>query len=194
MKKLLKDFKAFINRGNIVDMAVGVIIGSAFSKIVTSLVNDILMPLITCLFGASSLNDLSIVLKVDELTGEATLLWHYGKFLQTILDFLIVAVCMFIILKVFMNSQKMLKDKVNEAKNKKPTKEEKKLLKDRGVNMSNKEEVGKELKILRDEKKKKEEEELKAKYKPTELDILKDIKQLLKQQMETKNQDEVKEN
>ncbi|MBQ7307734.1 MAG: large conductance mechanosensitive channel protein MscL [Clostridia bacterium] len=195
MRKLLKDFKAFINRGNIVDMAVGVIIGSAFSKIVTSLVNDILMPLITWLFGANSLNDLSIVLKVDEL-GEPSLLWHYGKFLQTILDFLIVAVCMFIILKVFMNSQKMLKDKVKEAKNKKPTKEEKKLLKEQNVNMSNKAEVESALKALRDEKKKKEEAELKAKYKPTELDILKEIKELLKQNLENENKvtEEVSEN
>lgn len=182
MKKLLKDFKAFINRGNIVDMAIGVIIGSAFSKIVTSLVNDILMPLITCLFGANSLSDLSIVLKYDEL-GEPSLFWKYGNFLQCIIDFLIVAVCMFIVLKVFMNSQKMLNDKVKEAKLKKPTKEEKALLKQKGVDFSNKEEVTAQLKLLREEKKKKDELEAKLKYKPTEIDILNEIKELLKQNL-----------
>ena len=104
MKKFFSDFKAFINRGNIVDMAIGVIIGGAFGKIVTSLVNDIIMPLITYVMGANSLADLSITLRetLNEETGlmEPTLVWAYGNFIQSIIDFLIIAFCLFIILKV----------------------------------------------------------------------------------------------
>ena len=96
IKKISKgasEFKTFISRGNVVDMAVGVIIGGAFGKIVTSLVNDVLMPVIGVFLGGLDFSDLSI--KV----GDATI--KYGSFIQTIVDFLIVAFCIFIIVKLF---------------------------------------------------------------------------------------------
>lgn len=93
MKKGVLEFKEFISRGNVVDMAVGVIIGSAFGKIVTSLVNDILMPLIGIVLGGLDFSNLNIKI------GDATIL--YGLFIQTIVDFLIVAFCIFIMIKFF---------------------------------------------------------------------------------------------
>lgn len=93
MKKFVTDFKTFISRGNVMDMAVGVIIGTAFGKIVTSLVNDILMPLIGIILGGLDFSGLSI--KV----GNASI--AYGSFIQTVIDFLIVAVCIFIMIRFF---------------------------------------------------------------------------------------------
>ena len=93
VKKGFNEFKSFISRGNVVDMAVGVIIGGAFGKIVTSLVNDILMPLIGVIVGGVDFSNLSI--KV----GDATI--AYGNFIQTIFDFLIVAFCIFLMVKLF---------------------------------------------------------------------------------------------
>lgn len=93
MKKGIGEFKEFISRGNVVDMAVGVIIGSAFGKIVTSLVNDVLMPLIGIILGGLDFSSLSINI------GDATIL--YGSFIQTIVDFLIVAFCIFMMIKLF---------------------------------------------------------------------------------------------
>lgn len=88
----LKEFKHFISRGNVIDLAVGVIIGSAFGKIVTSIVNDILMPIIGIMIGG--LNFSSLVIRV----GNATI--RYGAFLQNVIDFLIVAACIFIFIKI----------------------------------------------------------------------------------------------
>ena len=85
----MKEFKEFIAKGNILDMAIGVIIGGAFGKIVTSLVNDVLMPLIGIITGGIDFTTLSV--KV----GEAELL--YGNFIQSVIDFLIVALCIFFI-------------------------------------------------------------------------------------------------
>lgn len=118
MKKFFQEFKQFISRGNILDMAVGVIIGGAFSKIVTSLVNDIIMPLIAWACGGKSMADLSIVLNgqsrflPDGTLNPAALLWNYGNFIQTIIDFLIVALCIFLMLKLVMTIRK----KMTEAK------------------------------------------------------------------------------
>ncbi|MBQ9630573.1 MAG: large-conductance mechanosensitive channel protein MscL [Treponema sp.] len=98
-------FKKFISRGNVVDMAVGVIIGGAFGKIVSSLVNDIIMPLIGVLIGGIDFSNLSITL------GEATI--NYGVFIQTIIDFLIVAICIFAVIRVF---EKFKKKEVEEQK------------------------------------------------------------------------------
>ncbi len=88
----LKEFKQFISRGNVIDLAVGVIIGSAFGKIVTSIVNDLLMPVIGIMIGG--LNFSSLVIRV----GSATI--RYGAFLQNVIDFLIVATCIFIFIKI----------------------------------------------------------------------------------------------
>lgn len=93
IKKGASDFKAFISRGNVVDMAVGVIIGAAFGKIVTSLVNDVLMPFVGILLGGVDFSKLSVTI------GDANIL--YGAFIQTIIDFLIIAFCIFLIVKFF---------------------------------------------------------------------------------------------
>lgn len=92
MKKILKEFKEFISKGNVIDMAVGVIIGSAFSKIVTSLVNDIIMPLIGVIIGGLDFTSLSIKIKDSEIL--------YGSFIQNIVDFLIIAACIFTVIKI----------------------------------------------------------------------------------------------
>ena len=91
MKSTMQEFKEFIMKGNIIDMAVGVIMGGAFGKIVTSLVDNILMPLIGVLSGGVNVEELMI--KV----GNAEVL--YGVFLQNVIDFLIIAVCMFVFVK-----------------------------------------------------------------------------------------------
>lgn len=93
MKKFISEFKEFISKGNVLDMAVGVIIGSAFSKIVTSLVNDIMMPLIGIIIGGHDFSNLGI--KV----GNAKIM--YGSFLQNVVDFLIIAFTpLFTVIKV----------------------------------------------------------------------------------------------
>ena len=94
----LKEFKEFISKGNIVDMAVGVIIGSAFGKIVTSLVNDIFMPIIGVIIGGLDFSNLSI--KV----GNSAIM--YGSFIQNVVDFLIVAACIFFMIKVLSKFKK----------------------------------------------------------------------------------------
>ncbi len=105
MKKFVKDFKEFIAKGNVMDMAVAVIIGAAFGKIVTSLVNDIIMPLISKLFGAASFADLKAVLTPATEDAEAVTL-NYGAFIQNIIDFILVALVIFIVLKAFMKMKK----------------------------------------------------------------------------------------
>ena len=109
MRKFFKEFKAFISRGNVFDLAVGMIIATAFNKIVSSLVNDIIMPLITYATGAASLADLSVVLRRNA-EGVATLTWKYGNFIQTIIDFLIIALSVFIMVKIVTNSRKKFKE------------------------------------------------------------------------------------
>lgn len=89
--KTVKEFKQFISKGNVLDMAVGVIIGGAFGKIVTSIVNDILMPLVGIVVGGLDFTDLSIKF------GSANIM--YGMFIQNVIDFLIVAACIFILVK-----------------------------------------------------------------------------------------------
>jgi len=101
LKKIFGEFKEFISRGNVVDMAIGVIIGSAFSKIVTSLVDDIFMPLIGLIIGGLDFSKLSI----KNIA--------YGLFIQNVINFLIVAVCIFAMVKV-----------INSFKRKKPAPEE----------------------------------------------------------------------
>lgn len=92
------EFKTFIARGNVMDMAVGVIIGGAFGKISTSLVNDIIMPVISMLTGGISFDDWKIILKAATAEAEAVSI-NYGTFLATILDFLIIAFAVFCLVK-----------------------------------------------------------------------------------------------
>lgn len=105
-KGFLSEFKEFISRGNVMDMAVGVIIGGAFTTIVTSLVNDILMPLIGIISGGVDLSGLAITVDGAVL--------QYGMFLQNIVNFLIVAFCMFAVIKSI-NSLSKLHKKEEEA-------------------------------------------------------------------------------
>ena len=94
----IQDFKAFALKGNVMDMAVGVIIGGAFGKIVTSLVNDILMPLIGMATGGIDFTELKYVIKEAEGEAEAVVL-PYGQFIQNVVDFLIIAFCIFLMVK-----------------------------------------------------------------------------------------------
>lgn len=91
MKNFINEFKEFISRGSVIDMAVGIIVGSAFTSIVNSLVNDIIMPLIGMITGGLDFSALSVVV------GSATL--HYGLFIQNVVNFLIVAFCIFCMIK-----------------------------------------------------------------------------------------------
>ncbi len=109
MSNFLKEFKEFAMKGNVVDMAVGVIIGAAFGKIVTSLVNDIIMPVIGVLTGGVNFSDKAWVIKeavmngTEVITPAVSVTW--GSFIQTIIDFLIVAFCIFVAIK-FVNKLK----------------------------------------------------------------------------------------
>lgn len=100
-----KEFKAFIAKGNVMDMAVGVIIGGAFGKIVSSLVSDIFTPLISLITGSANFSDLKIVLKTAELAEDGTELvpaatLNYGTFIQNVIDFFVIALCVFLLVKI----------------------------------------------------------------------------------------------
>lgn len=109
MKQFGNDFKAFIMRGNIVDMAIGVIIGAAFGKIVTSLVNDIITPWISLLFNSGEMATWSVV--IGSRNG-SDIVMNYGLFLQNIVDFLLIAFSIFVALRYIINRKK----KVEEVK------------------------------------------------------------------------------
>ncbi|MCF3096150.1 large-conductance mechanosensitive channel protein MscL [Aeromonas australiensis] len=95
---LIQEFKAFAARGNVIDMAVGIIIGAAFGKIVSSFVGDVIMPPIGLILGGVDFSDLAVTLKAAEGTTPAVVI-AYGKFIQTIIDFLIIAFAIFMGLK-----------------------------------------------------------------------------------------------
>ncbi|HOJ15454.1 MAG TPA: large-conductance mechanosensitive channel protein MscL [Deltaproteobacteria bacterium] len=95
---MIKEFKEFAMRGNVVDMAVGIIIGAAFGKIVSSLVADVIMPPIGVLLGGVDFTDLAITLKAASDQAAAVTL-NYGKFIQTVVDFLIIAFAIFLLVK-----------------------------------------------------------------------------------------------
>ena len=122
---LLQEFKAFALKGNVVDMAVGVIIGGAFGKIVTSLVNDIIMPPIGAVMGGVDFKDLAVVIKEAEAevlneAGEVVtaavpeVLWKYGAFIQQVVDFLIIAISVFVMIKLI-NKLSTMRKKEEEA-------------------------------------------------------------------------------
>ena len=107
---MVQEFKAFAMRGNVVDMAVGIVIGAAFGKIVTSFVNDVLMPPIGLLLGGVDFTGLSITLReATEAAAAVTLNW--GTFVQTVIDFLIVAFAIFLVVKA-MNAAKKKEEAV----------------------------------------------------------------------------------
>lgn len=167
MKKFFNEFKKFITRGNVLDMAVGVIVGSSFTAIVNALSNNILKPLINYLlalvFGANSLNELFTFLKKVEVDGVVDLTQSiyidWGTFINAIINFLLVAFVLFSIVKI-MNKLRESGNKLEKALTKGIiTKEDKKALKKAGIKLSNKEAVNKYF----EEKKAKEDEE-KAKF------------------------------
>ena len=99
MNGIVKEFKDFISRGNVVDMVVGVIMGSTFTKIVTSLVNDVMMPAIGILIGDKSFEEFKYVItEATETTAETAV--YYGKFIQNIVDFILVAIVVFVMVKL----------------------------------------------------------------------------------------------
>lgn len=119
--KLVDEFKAFVMRGNVLDLAVGVIIGSAFGKIVASLVNDIFMPIIGMIIGNVDLTTLEI--KIGEpVEGAEQAAIKYGMFIQEIINFLIIALCIFMFIKLINKVQKKKEEAPAPAPE--PTKEE----------------------------------------------------------------------
>ena len=113
MKKFLEEFKEFAMKGNVLDMAIGVVIGSAFTSIVNSLVNDIFMPLVAALTGEVQFTDLKIVLR--GLDASAVTI-NYGSFIQNVVDFLIVALCMFVVVKSINKFKETIEHKKEEEK------------------------------------------------------------------------------
>lgn len=103
MKKMLQEFKTFAMRGNVVDMAVGIIIGGAFGKIVSSVVGDLIMPAVGLLVGGVNFTDLKIVMKDAVLEGDKVITpavsLNYGNFIQVVFDFLIIAFAVFLLIK-----------------------------------------------------------------------------------------------
>ena len=133
MSNFLKEFKEFAMKGNVVDMAVGVIIGAAFGKIVSSLVNDIIMPLIGVVTGGINFTDYKWVIQKAVMDGQEVLKpevsMNWGAWVQTVVDFLIVAFCIFVMIK-FINNLRKKAERQKEAEAEpapaapEPTKEE----------------------------------------------------------------------
>lgn len=122
MKKFFGEFKEFVSKGNVIDLAVGVVIGGAFGKIVSSLVDNIIMPLVGLIIGGVDFSSLSVTVKGASI--------KYGLFIQNVVDFLIVALCIFIFIKAINSLDKKVKSKIKKEEEKKkeettkPTKEE----------------------------------------------------------------------
>ena len=122
MKKFFKEFGEFIQRGNVMDMAVGVVIGTAFSAIVTSLVNDIIMPLISLATGGVDFSNLFVSLNgktyatLAEAQEAGASVLAYGTFIQAIVNFLIIALCIFLVLRVMKKAQDKLDQKLKKEK------------------------------------------------------------------------------
>lgn len=119
MKNFFNEFKTFIMRGNVLDMAVGVIIGGAFGKITTSLVNDLLMPFISWICGTRDMSVLNLVVRpaeyIDgEIVREAITI-GFGSFISTVLDFLLIALVVFLIIKAVNKAHDLFEKKEEEA-------------------------------------------------------------------------------
>ena len=124
MKKMFEEFKKFIMRGNVLDMAVGVIVAGAFGKITTSLVNDLFMPLISWIFGTRDMTALNVIVRPEivneagEVT-QAAIVLGFGTFVATIIDFILIALVVFMVVK-FMNAAK---DKLAKKEEEAPAEE-----------------------------------------------------------------------
>ncbi|MGL5262917.1 MAG: large-conductance mechanosensitive channel protein MscL [Bacteroides sp.] len=131
MKKgsFIQEFKDFAMKGNVIDMAVGVIIGGAFGKIVSSIVSDVIMPPIGLLVGGVSFTDLKWVMKdaildADGKEAVAAVTLNYGQFLQNVFDFLIIAFAIFMFIKLINNMSRKKKEEVKPTPPPAPSKEE----------------------------------------------------------------------
>lgn len=199
MKKLTNEFKTFIKRGNIVDMAVGIIIGSAFTAIVNAMSNNILKPLInlliTFILGADTLSEAYTMLKpaYDELGAlvlEESIYIDWGTFINAVINFFIIAVVLFIIVKVINTMHAKHKEFVEDILDDVPTKVDRKEMKKRGIKLIDKDAV----EAYMNEKRRHEEEKLDQEKRvleeqakldrlnnPTTEDLLKDILEVLKE-------------
>lgn len=193
MKKFFTEFKKFITRGNVVDMAVGVIVGSSFTAIVNGLSNNILKPLINwllaLLFGADSLSELYTILKgVYDETGaldtKQSIYIDWGAFINAVINFFLIAFVLFVIVKIINQLREGHKNLTHNILDDIPTKAEIKEMKKQGIKLSDKQAVA----AYYEEKAKKAEEEKKAaeekarldrEANPTTEDLLKQIRDLL---------------
>ena len=121
MKKFLAEFKAFAMKGNVIDLAVAVVIGGAFGRITTSLVNNIVMPLFGAFLGGIDFTDKSVVVRDSEIT--------YGVFVQSVVEFIIIAFAIFLVIKAMAQLEKKQVEQPKEEKTKEPS-EEVKLLRE----------------------------------------------------------------
>ncbi|MBQ8524422.1 MAG: large-conductance mechanosensitive channel protein MscL [Clostridia bacterium] len=132
--KFIEEFKAFIAKGNVIDMAVAVVVGGAFGKIVTSLVNDIIMPLIGLITGGFNVKDAKWVIEAAVMDGETVVTPEvaltYGVFIQTIIDFLLVALSIFIFLKIILAAKSKFEKKEEEIAEEAPAEEPKETTED----------------------------------------------------------------
>lgn len=115
MKKFLEEFKAFAMKGNVIDLAVAVVIGTAFGRITTSLVNNIVMPLFGAFLGGIDFTDKAVVVRDSEIT--------YGVFLQSIVEFVIIAFAIFLVIKAMAKLEKKKEETPKDEKPKEPSEE-----------------------------------------------------------------------
>ena len=194
MKKFFAEFKKFITRGNVVDMAVGVIVGSSFTAIVNALSNNILKPLINWLLalilGADSLSEVFTFLKIaydadGAIDLEKSIYLDWGALINAIINFFLIAIVLFTIVKIINRMRQERSELISAINEGKPTREERKEMKKRGIKFSNKAAVAE---FYAEKAKKAEEEKLAAEEKarqerlanPTTEDLLKEIRDLLK--------------
>lgn len=125
--KFMDEFKDFALKGNVIDMAVGVVIGTAFGKIVTSLVSDIIMPVVSVLTGSIDFTNLKFVHQYELAGKAAEIIVPYGKFLQNVIDFVLIALSIFVVIKLLTKAKvsSAIKEKKKEPEVVEPTPEEK---------------------------------------------------------------------
>ena len=200
MKKFFKDFKAFISRGNILDLAVGVIIGGAFSAIVTAFTNKIIMPIINLALATivgeggleSAYTYLKKVFKVENglkvIDLEKSIYIDWGAFITAVIDFLLIALVLFLILRIVMRSSELMKNAQAKAHEGKLTKEQKLELKEHGIDRKDTEAVNayfdekqKQEELLKAEEDAKAKAEEEEKMKNSTEYLLKEIRDLLKE-------------
>ena len=191
IKKFFSDFKKFISRGNVIDMAIGVVVATAFTSIVTALTNKIIMPFINWLLalGGAGLDSAYTFLKTAYTVDEAgnkivdlanSIYIDWGAFITAIINFILIALVLFIVLRVMMNAQGFWKKEMSAR----PTKEEKQVLKEQGVDMKNRKAVLQATKELREKN-----APAPVPPKPTQEELLTEILSELKKQ----NSDNVEE-